>query len=553
MDNQALTQRPWDPQVHLQAAQRYLALAKAAAARQENARAEALGRPSGGPRASPPDASVSTKTHEGPDATGPLVAWRSAAARAAGVYAAIVRELAVSATRAGRQGKLRPPSAVLGFMVSLGGQWSRASPQHRETLLGAYERLGLKYAATALRRMEPGPGSGAVPDASPTGAAAAYFAPAEHVYDLEETFDRGVELLEAGDWPQALASFSEACRGYRHSGGLYELRAADCLLNMSVAGIHLDRLEAALAWASAAQLSYERWGRLGQAAKAALNRIGILHRLGRSPAAARLAADCDAIALPCGIATLAADARCVRLALDAQIRPRAALVKSLQRLRRHYGERCDPPRRAAYGRCRRLAQSALDHAVARQTLGMILKRAVERGVPEGFEPLKSLFCRRPEAVAALTESSFLELPARAWPVLADAAAYVSMWVEGGSLTFPSPEQAEDASRRIDQLERALRFWQDPRLPGAGDYRRCRPTQLLQPQPRRLSLDAAMRLAELAEPWARHWLDPPEERIAIGTLCLLGVAPLVAAKRDEAAQTLRHAEVQARACGGRLDE
>ncbi len=84
---------------------------------------------------------------------GSLVAWRLAESRASAIYAAIVRELVVSG--AGRnKARIRPESPVFGLMTVIGGDWRRADDQTRNLLHAAYQRLGLEYAATQLKRLE---------------------------------------------------------------------------------------------------------------------------------------------------------------------------------------------------------------------------------------------------------------------------------------------------------------------------------------------------------------------------------------------------------------
>lgn len=467
------------------------------------------------------------------------VAWRCATAPAAVTYAMFVRDLGMSAAISGKKEKHRPASAVFAIMASLRGDWRRADLRTREALASAYHHLKLRNAAAALRRLDGEPprdtGHEELED-----AVAAYLAPPEAIYELDEDFNHGLDCVKAEDWPQALSWLTKAFQGYRQAGGLHELHAADCLLNMSVAAIRLDKADKALAWASAAQQSYERWARLPHAAKAALNRIGILHCLGRDSHAAHLAKDCLAISLRTGIRTLAVDSLCVELALQSRLRPQRQLLEEIGRLERHFGDGCDPQRRSAYQCCRQLAQSALDKSVAKQSLRLILEQAIAHGVPDGFEPLKKLLQHCPEAVSALTDRSFLELPSRAWPVLREAAAGVSSWLKSGVIKIGEGEQTKLVGQAVERLSRAIGFWQAPQPAAAGRADACRPTELLSPKPRVLSLDAATRLLEVHPGWQAGCRDHPEELAALGALCLCAVVPMVEVGRDAAAKQLLRA-------------
>ncbi len=474
---------------------------------------------------------------------GPLVAWRCTLTPAHVRYAEIVRELTVSAVAVSQNRSRHPAGAIFSIMASLGGEWRNASADTRDALIKAYERLGLKLAHATLRR---GPKTSAPATASDNtrrDLLERYLAPFPEIYELDDAYDSGVSQLQAGEWRSAIRKLCRACRGFQRTGGLYELHAADCLLNLSMAAVRLENLDQALAWAGSAQLLYERWGRLPEVAKAMLNRIGLFYLRDAYRIAGRLAEDCETVALRARVPSAADDARVIRLAIEARVKPHPNLMPQIDRLHRRYGEACDPLRKAAYQRCRDSVRKQLDLAVARQTVTLILRHGVRKGIPPDFDPLQKVLQRQPEAALVLLETSFLELSAKSWPVLAKATQCASAWLRTGTVKFgpgasggatktefqiakPEGTQAESfpvegaekwLAERMDQLGRALAIWSDDETPTDQQLRLLRPTHLRCRTPGQTSPDAARRLVALADRWGDAWLDDIQELTALGEI------------------------------------
>lgn len=473
---------------------------------------------------------LSKEEQVSPQTSKAIVAWQCALVPRAHTYAAMIRKLGILAVASTKKGKLSPASSVFAFMVSLNGDWKRADPKTRKSLKRAYDGLNLKLASAAM----PSPDDTFV---SEKDGVKNYVAPGDHVYGLDEDYDRGIEAAERGDWQHALILFERAYKGYWKEGGLYELHAADSLMNMSAAAVLLGNLEQGSENALSAQLLYERWAQLKETAKALLNRAGILYEQGRFDEARRLALECERFALKSSDAPLAADARCAGTVADSMIHPNPACMTEMERISKFYGKNCSVERSAAYERCQEIVRKEVDHAVARQSITLILRRAAEHGIPDNFEPLKKLVQRCPRAVFALTDSSFLELSSASWPVLLKAARHARIWTETGAVEFEDAREAKSLCDRLDLLERFLRVWMNGKAPSEMDLEEYRPSLLLESHPRKMSEDAASVLLSLQVRWIETWSDDPDELEALGALCILGGVTLALANRHENAMLL----------------
>jgi len=301
-----------------------------------------------------------------------LVAWRCALASPAARYARLVRELTVTAAAVSKKKRTPPHGVVLSIMGAAGGDWQQVQPKTRERLGQVYEKLGLKLAARELDRVHRAPAQTDTAPAEPgRPAIQEYLVPPESAYDADEAFEQGLRAIESEQWDEVLRAFRQACRLYRALPGLHELHAADCLLNMSTAAIQLNDPKRAMTWALKAQFTYERWARIPEAAKAMMNRLGILCRLEEYTMAFQFAGDITTFAAGAGVVTAAADARAIRLATEAAVKPRRGILEDLERIRKYYGEGGDPSRQRAFESCYALAKQKIDLALAKQDAAAI--------------------------------------------------------------------------------------------------------------------------------------------------------------------------------------
>jgi len=411
---------------------------------------------------------------------------------------------------------------VFAVMLRLNGQWPLAEPDVRDALMTAYADLACRMAQAALLRSD-----GEEP--AEMTALDRYVAPQVSLYTADDTYDRAVDDLAGSRDREAAGRFVAAYRSYADRAGthgLHELHASDALLGLAAAYTRLGEPRRALRSAAAAQLGYERWGCLGWAIQAACARVSALLGLRRWDAARSLAAEVQSRARRLGLVQLAADLRCVLLALECAAQPDPAAAGKLGALQPAY-RNVSASRKAAFDHCRAAVERAAEFQRLRRVLFTLLHRWTATGTPSDVDPLRRLFAEAPALMRDIVEIPLLSLPRRGWDAVSAAVDAGLDCLHRGAVPDPAVVSDEWLSDWLRSRRAALDV-----LAGDLDGGALEPTRLLWPEPPEMSRAAALRVADLIGPWEHAWRADLEQLDALGAIYALAAAH-VAGTRDGA--------------------
>jgi hypothetical protein len=133
----------------------------------------------------------------------------------------------------------------------------------------------------------------------------------------------------------------------------------------------------------------------------------------------------------------------------------------------------------------------------------------------------------------LLDTSFLELSARCWPVLAHAATALSQSIAAAG----GGDSGDATAASLATLARHLQLWTADGPSASEQLRTLRPTELLNSRLPAVSRDAATRIAALAGNWEEFWANDLDQLAALAQLYVASAAALVGSDSAAAGRLL----------------